>query len=622
MIFSFFKKHLRSLLLVYAIFVFAVSVSAEDVLPPIDIPQPVAVKSVKLTTLPAKTRYFVGDDFSPDGGVITVEYDNGTKKEVKLSSSYCSGFDSSSEKELTITVSYLGFTDTFSVSVREPRVQSVTMTSLPTKRQYFVGDAFSPDGGIITVKKDDGSSEKVKLTAAMCKGFTSTAAGEVTVTATYLGYDMPFSVTVKEPRVTKLEVTSAPAKALYYTGDAFDSSGLVIHAIYDNGDKKNVTEDSVLSGFDSATEGAKTLTVTYTSDGQSFSVTIKIKVVKLEIAKVEIASLPTKSVYTEGEVFSPAGLTFNFIYNSGKTEKMDYADIGDVKFGEFDSETLGKKKVTVTCLGYNFEIEVEVRLSENHVHRESELIRDVEPTCESDGFAYTVCTVCGTVVSEQVLPALPHAWNGWVTDRAPSGEEEGHRSHTCLMCGKTEEETMGKLVSVLECDGFFAALPDGEYFPFGTSFKASNHFADLAELTVSSFAEIADAAGAGAPFAAFRIEFFDEYGNSLTFENVTFSFPIAGEEYSDITLFANGNQSKHSFGDGKISFCADSDAVVFVAGNLPEPAPVPSETTNAQSNGAAKGSSAAFTAAMIAVSVVAVAIMLALLYVHVIKKYY
>lgn len=62
-------------------------------------------------------------------------------------------------------------------------------------------------------------------------------------------------------------------------------------------------------------------------------------------------------------------------------------------------------------------------------------------SCVSEGFAKTVCSVCGNVEVER-KEATGHTYGEWVTIRAATCLSEGQRSHTCTACGYVETETL------------------------------------------------------------------------------------------------------------------------------------------------------------------------------------
>ena len=81
-----------------------------------------------------------------------------------------------------------------------------------------------------------------------------------------------------------------PTKTEYLIGEEFDPTGMVVTAKYDNGSEETLTTDYEISGFNSNTEGDKTITVTY----GEFSATFTIKVTAPEEEEEEIT--PVSSV--------------------------------------------------------------------------------------------------------------------------------------------------------------------------------------------------------------------------------------------------------------------------------------------------------------------------------------
>lgn len=85
-----------------------------------------AVKSIEVHTEP-KVEYYVGEEFSAVGGVLTVTYEDGTTEEVSMTAEGVSLTDIDMNKpgNKTVTVTYGGKRDRFSVSVRN---QGFTLT--------------------------------------------------------------------------------------------------------------------------------------------------------------------------------------------------------------------------------------------------------------------------------------------------------------------------------------------------------------------------------------------------------------------------------------------------------------------------------------------------------------
>lgn len=86
-----------------------------------------AVTGIEITTLPNKVQYIVGNSLDLSGLVVTASYNSGNSKTVELSELIITGFDSSAVADAqTITVSYNGFTDDFTIQIIDASAFTVT----------------------------------------------------------------------------------------------------------------------------------------------------------------------------------------------------------------------------------------------------------------------------------------------------------------------------------------------------------------------------------------------------------------------------------------------------------------------------------------------------------------
>ena len=98
--------------------------------------QPNTIIGIELSSKPRDTAYLVGAPFNPEGTKIQVlTHDYSETYFVDHTQLSFSGFDSSSVGEKVITVTYKGFTTTFTVTVKEEQAAPV-LTSIR------MGDSF------------------------------------------------------------------------------------------------------------------------------------------------------------------------------------------------------------------------------------------------------------------------------------------------------------------------------------------------------------------------------------------------------------------------------------------------------------------------------------------------
>ena len=87
--------------------------------------------SIVLSSVPDKTSYYIGESFDPIGAKIEVIMKNDTGYHlVDYARLSFSGFDSTTAGEKTITVSYKGFTTTFTVTVKERPTENPVVTDV------------------------------------------------------------------------------------------------------------------------------------------------------------------------------------------------------------------------------------------------------------------------------------------------------------------------------------------------------------------------------------------------------------------------------------------------------------------------------------------------------------
>lgn len=138
-------------------------------------------------------------------------------------------------------------------------------------------------------------------------------------------------------RVTRLEVTHMPDKIRYLIGEAFDSTGLVITAYYNDNTSEQVT-GYTLSSPDMSAYGSKTVTVTFDEKTVDFSILV------VDIIGIEIKTPPMKQEYLVGDALDSTGLTALVKYTDGTSETIT----SGFAISELDSSSIGEKEITVT----------------------------------------------------------------------------------------------------------------------------------------------------------------------------------------------------------------------------------------------------------------------------------
>ena len=95
----------------------------------VEIPAELEVSYMEIDTEPRKLRYEKGEALDLSGGFIVVTYEDDTHKDIPMTESMISGFNTNTAGEKILTVTYAEFTDTFTIEVRFPEQPTTGGTS-------------------------------------------------------------------------------------------------------------------------------------------------------------------------------------------------------------------------------------------------------------------------------------------------------------------------------------------------------------------------------------------------------------------------------------------------------------------------------------------------------------
>lgn len=141
----------------------------------------VTVVSLSVSPEAWKTEYLLNEAFVPCD--MTATMSDGTTRTVTVTADMLTGFDTSTEGEKTVTVTYGGKTVQMTINVSAPSVEPSDELEIGDWQSvYFIGDEPYLDGAYLVY---DGSV--IAITEDMLTGFDTSSAGEKTVTVTYGG---------------------------------------------------------------------------------------------------------------------------------------------------------------------------------------------------------------------------------------------------------------------------------------------------------------------------------------------------------------------------------------------------------------------------------------------------
>ncbi|MCR4616223.1 MAG: bacterial Ig-like domain-containing protein, partial [Clostridiales bacterium] len=216
---------------------------------------------IKVTTLPEKLEYFVGDSLVTTGIVVTAYYNDNTT--VDLTDSFtCTPELMETAGKQTVTVTYEGKTAEFDVNVTAVVIDRIEIITAPTKTEYFTEDKLDTTGLTFKAIYNNGKEEVID-SGFTCDVDVFDKAGEQTVTVTYDGKTDTFNVNVTLLAVDRIEIITKPDKLDYWVGENLNTTGLTVKAIYNSGKVETVDSGFVCDPTEFTTAGEHTITVTY-----------------------------------------------------------------------------------------------------------------------------------------------------------------------------------------------------------------------------------------------------------------------------------------------------------------------------------------------------------------------
>lgn len=164
------------------------------------------------------------------------------------------------------------------------KLDSIAVTTPPTKTAYVMGDSFNTSGMVVTATYTNGATLNVTGYTYSPSGALSDGDTSITISYTEKGVTKTTtqSITVA-PKLTAIAVTTAPAKTTYEYLDTFSASGMVVTATYSDGSTASVT-GYTCSPTSLTTVGTQTITVSYTEAGVTKTTTTSVTVNRKSIS--------------------------------------------------------------------------------------------------------------------------------------------------------------------------------------------------------------------------------------------------------------------------------------------------------------------------------------------------
>ncbi len=244
-----------------------------------------AVTSLSVKTAPTKVRYEVGETLDMTGFVLDADG-------MDVSSGYtmtmggaaiANGATLSSAGKKTITVAYGGKEVTQNISVGA--VQSIAVTTPPTKTSYDTGDSFVPTGMVVTANLSTGEPSDPDTWTKDVTGYTFSPDGALVAENTSVTITYATKTTTQAITVTDVAVTGVSLNKASTTIEKTKTETLTLTFTPSNATNKNVTwesDDTSVATVDAGVVtgvAAGTANITVTTEDGSKTATCVVTVV-------------------------------------------------------------------------------------------------------------------------------------------------------------------------------------------------------------------------------------------------------------------------------------------------------------------------------------------------------
>lgn len=347
---SYFKQ-LRNISLILIMLLFCVLFSCKTETIPVYIYE----SQISLTSLPNKTEYFVGEKLDYTGLSVINLMENGKKEEVfdyKIYPEPGTVVSETGKQEIVIT--YKKCELKFSININPIENSALYVKQIP-KSAYYTGEKLDLSNLELEVLKNNGTKENVTdFTSEPAEGtvLENTEDGKIKVTIFYGNISTSFDVSVYNVTLENLYIKKLPLNMNYYTGDVFDSSEMVVEAVFNDGTVKEISDYTVVPGISTPlTEiGKQTVSISYLDKTVDFEVTVTNSIFAFTQQPIsECFELYSDNQTLSANILVDGNGTLSFSWYRKNPNEIEYTEIyksdeQNVEFGEIYSGTVSLPK--------------------------------------------------------------------------------------------------------------------------------------------------------------------------------------------------------------------------------------------------------------------------------------
>ena len=287
-----------------------------------------------------------GQPLNLNDSYLLITFEDGSVRRIPITESMCSGYDAGRVGSQDINVSYT-FPDgevvnvSFSVTVEERAIESVSIQTLPDRSIYYQGDReVALEGGELHVVYNNGYTERLPMVTggALLEGLevvsfdSSVESGSVKVALRYYNFDISFNVSVEERDIRSF-VFDKDAIPVQLEGTVLNLDGMLFSITYTNDEQllleagdENFGDYIDIRGYDPSRIGTQELVISFLYGGVELATKWTMSVTVRERSLMEIGVSGTNPVIYLGSDYELNEFNLELRYDNGNIDLKNLAD--------------------------------------------------------------------------------------------------------------------------------------------------------------------------------------------------------------------------------------------------------------------------------------------------------
>ncbi len=261
---------------------------------------------LNVTTKPTKRDYRYGEDIDLTGMVVTAKMKSSGDTPVNVDSSQyeVTGYDKTKIGTQTITVSYAGKEDKFTVEVHDYQIGIEVV--FPKTEYKYMEELDLTNATVATLMASGAKGQAVQITQDMISGYKKDETIKQKIYIEYAGMTEAIDIEVKDYAIS-INITQNPDKQYKQKyGQELDLTGMVVKVNMAKAGEKTLTQaEYEVKGYDKTKLGDQVITISYAGKEQDLPIKVENFVKGIEVTVASWAKVD----YVVGDKISLNGVT-------------------------------------------------------------------------------------------------------------------------------------------------------------------------------------------------------------------------------------------------------------------------------------------------------------------------